>query len=555
MPEKAIVSLIKGFTGTPLRATNMSSAPRDLPKPAENKLSPYSDGDSSDCEASISGSASADRSKSVSVKRAWTAEEDEMLIEAVHKFGAQRWSLISSHLPGRVGKQCRERWCNHLCPEVTKGDWTAEEDMLIAEGVAELGTKWSEIVKRLPGRTDNAIKNRFNSNKRREVRAQRRDEIAAQKAEDHSEENDDASSSNSFGSGKETSKDCKGGGMIRRMGIGGSTTRGSGSKRARGESARKPRRAKAGTSSPGEKDCAEEEGDPQTVMRRKRQRVIELATRLAESAECRHDEVDGASSDSLMQELMDEAIGYAQSCTGSAFAEFGRTEEPLDLEHEIDELLGGSRPAEEGSMPKWASELLGDGPPGAALSIESLVGDGRSGAESQAESSPPKLSASKAAGFGRRPGGCAGRGGAGLTIDVDHALTSDESEEEAEAIDASHICELKGEVMITNEGAVPITPANPPSAAMSLEGARGRVEWGEGHLWGGMGGLGQGEAKEAESDWLALYKPEVRPDSPAATDTAETEQALLLPLLTPSNTKLCAALVDAFLPGEVGTSA
>ena len=52
-----------------------------------------------------------------------------------------------------MGKQCRERWFNHLCPEVKKGEWTPEEDELITIGVKELGTKWSEIVKRLPGRT------------------------------------------------------------------------------------------------------------------------------------------------------------------------------------------------------------------------------------------------------------------------------------------------------------------------------------------------------------------------------------------------------------------
>ena len=114
--------------------------------------------------------------KVVNSKRAWTAHADQLLLETVGKLGAQRWSLIASHLPGRVGKQCRERWFNHLCPEVKKGEWTEEEDCLIAEGVKELGTKWSEIVKEFPGRSDNAVKNRWNTLLRKEQRKQQKAE-------------------------------------------------------------------------------------------------------------------------------------------------------------------------------------------------------------------------------------------------------------------------------------------------------------------------------------------------------------------------------------------
>ena len=69
----------------------------------------------------------AERTKTVNVKRAWTEVEDKLLIETVEKYGAQRWSLIASNMTGRVGKQCRERWFNHLCPAVKKGEWTPEE--------------------------------------------------------------------------------------------------------------------------------------------------------------------------------------------------------------------------------------------------------------------------------------------------------------------------------------------------------------------------------------------------------------------------------------------
>ena len=150
--------------------------------------------------------------KVVNSKRAWTEHEDQLLLETVGKLGAQRWSLIASHLPGRVGKQCRERWFNHLCPEVKKGEWTEEEDCLIAEGVKELGTKWSEIVKRLPGRTDNAIKNRYNSGARREVRLQKRAEAIT---EGEGEEAERAPAKRKHGGGKGAGRGGGGGTRVR----------------------------------------------------------------------------------------------------------------------------------------------------------------------------------------------------------------------------------------------------------------------------------------------------------------------------------------------------
>jgi hypothetical protein len=82
----------------------------------------------------------------------WTPEEDKQLEELVAKFGAQKWTVIAQHLEGRAGKQCRERWHNHLNPDVCKAPWSTEEDVLIVKLQREHGNKWAEISKSIPGR-------------------------------------------------------------------------------------------------------------------------------------------------------------------------------------------------------------------------------------------------------------------------------------------------------------------------------------------------------------------------------------------------------------------
>jgi|TARA_B110000285_G_C15093458_1_gene600500 uncharacterized FlgJ-related protein len=103
----------------------------------------------------------------------WTPEEDEAILRYVYDKGKgdehMMWGNLSETLRGRSGKSCRERWFNHLDPKIKRTEWSQEEQWVLFILRNQSSEKWSLISKKLMGRTDNAVKNYWNSRLKKRI--------------------------------------------------------------------------------------------------------------------------------------------------------------------------------------------------------------------------------------------------------------------------------------------------------------------------------------------------------------------------------------------------
>lgn len=104
-----------------------------------------------------------------SKKSKWTPAEDDLLRKSVEIHGTRNWAAVCTLVPGRNPKQCRERWTAQLDPNLTKDNWTVQEDSTLLHIHKLHGNSWSRIASFLPGRSPTSVKNRFNWLSRRNL--------------------------------------------------------------------------------------------------------------------------------------------------------------------------------------------------------------------------------------------------------------------------------------------------------------------------------------------------------------------------------------------------
>ncbi|KAL5544515.1 hypothetical protein UlMin_008299 [Ulmus minor] len=107
----------------------------------------------------------------------WTEEEDQKLLSYIKRHGEKGWCTLPQKAGlQRCGKSCRLRWVNYLRPGIKRGEFTPQEEQTIIRLHASLGNKWSAIAREFPRRTDNEIKNYWNTRLRRRLEQDQQEE-------------------------------------------------------------------------------------------------------------------------------------------------------------------------------------------------------------------------------------------------------------------------------------------------------------------------------------------------------------------------------------------
>lgn len=134
------------------------------------------------------GQLSSSVTKRKSGPKTWTKEEDAMLLNMVQNMRMpMKWSIVAQSMTDRTGKQCRERYVNHLNPRLKSSDWSPSEDATIFHLYNTSGSQWAKMSKMIPGRTDNGIKNRFH-NLRRQLEREDEHRVRLSKPQDFPDE-------------------------------------------------------------------------------------------------------------------------------------------------------------------------------------------------------------------------------------------------------------------------------------------------------------------------------------------------------------------------------
>eukprot|EP00727_Mastigamoeba_balamuthi_P009133 m51a1_g4842 putative myb-related protein 3r-1-like (386) ;mRNA; r:224682-226465 len=161
-------------------------AVRKVKKSARSDASPYEPATASSPDTTSEqelecGTKRAGQRKRMERKGPWLPAEDAVLVALVSRLGAHSWSKIATHIPGRVGKQCRERYYNHLAPEVNKEPWTPAEELRVMKLHAEHGNSWALISRLLnTGRTANDVKNLWNCALKKRLMESGEEEVMAE---------------------------------------------------------------------------------------------------------------------------------------------------------------------------------------------------------------------------------------------------------------------------------------------------------------------------------------------------------------------------------------